>query len=111
MGPPSRQAAAFLDSLQGADWTLFAGRPFHFAYQSWILKSLVLADLPAMLVQSVGGLLMLPVSYLLRIGSYEGSYIAAVSLLLIGSLQWLIVGCLIQMRFCSRLRYFLTSMC
>src|ERR1700719_2937264 len=26
MGPPSRAAANFLDSLQGADWTLFAGR-------------------------------------------------------------------------------------
>src|SRR5258708_40157522 len=30
MGPPSRAAANFLDGLQGADWTLFAGRPFHF---------------------------------------------------------------------------------
>jgi len=44
MGPPSRAAASFLDSFQGADWTLFAGRPFHYTYQSWILKSLRWAD-------------------------------------------------------------------
>src|ERR1700719_748718 len=60
MGPPSRTAANFLDSVQGADWTMFAGRPFHFHYQSWILKSVLLADLPSMLVVSVGDLLLLP---------------------------------------------------
>ena len=45
MGTPSRTAANFLDSVQGADWTMFAGRPFHFHYQSWILKSVLLAQL------------------------------------------------------------------
>ena len=59
MGPPSRRAADFLDSVQGADWTLFAGRPFHYYYQSWILKSL-LADLPAMLLEAACGLLLSP---------------------------------------------------
>lgn len=58
MGPPSRAAAAFLDSMQGADWTFFAGRPFHFAYQSWILKSVIVADIPSMLVQAICGLIL-----------------------------------------------------
>src|SRR5947207_3194699 len=29
MGPPSRAAAAFRDSFEGADFTIFAGRWFH----------------------------------------------------------------------------------
>jgi len=77
MRPPSRAAANFLDSAQGADWTLFAGRPFHFTYQSWVLKSVLLADLPATLVASLTDLLLWPVSFVTHVGRYEGSYIAA----------------------------------
>src|SRR5512140_141166 len=75
MGPPSRAAAAFLDSTQGADWTLLAGRTFHYAYQSWILKSLVWLDMPSMLVQAGCGLVLWPLSSVSRVGTYEGSYI------------------------------------
>jgi len=50
MGPPSRAAAAFRDSFEGADFTIFAGRWFHFHYEPLIVKSLFAADLPAMLL-------------------------------------------------------------
>lgn len=99
MGNPSRGAAAFLDSLQGADWTVFAGRPFHFEYQSWILKSVILADMPSMLVQAICGLILWPVSSAMHVGTYEGSYISAGVLFVIASMQWLIVGHTLKRRF------------
>jgi hypothetical protein len=99
MGPPSRAAAAFLDGVQGADWTLFAGRPFHFVYQSWILKSVIVADMPSMLAQAVCGLILWPVSSARHVGIYEGSYISAGVLFVIASMQWLIVGHAFEQRF------------
>ena len=93
MGPPSRAAANFLDSVQGADWTLFAGRPFHFTYQSWILKSVLLADLPSMLIASVGSLLLLPIPFIRH---------DAGLLFVVATAQWLIVGWAIQTRFRSK---------
>lgn len=101
MGPPSR-AAAFLDSMYGADWTLFAGRPFHFEYQSWILKLVIMVDLPSMLVQAVAGLLLLPIWRFVHIGGYEASYVPAISLFVIGSLRWLFAGHLVQSRLLPR---------
>jgi hypothetical protein len=99
MGPPSRAAANFLDGLQRADWTFFAGRPFHYTYQSWALKSLILADMPAMLVGSFFSLLLSPFRFLGHIGTYEGSYIAAAFLFVVASGQWLMVGHLLQKHF------------
>ena len=99
MGPPSRMAANFLDSTQGADWTLFAGRPFHYTYQSWVLKSLILADVPAMLVGSFFSLALSPLQLFMHIGIYEGSYIGAISLFILATGQWLMVGHLIAKRF------------
>jgi hypothetical protein len=104
MGPPSRAAAAFLDSLQGADWTFFAGRPFHFAYQSWILKSVIVADMPSMLVQAACGLLLWPVSSVMHIDTYEGSCVAASPLFVFASVQWLMVGHFLQKRVWLRSR-------
>ncbi|HME36847.1 MAG TPA: hypothetical protein VKF84_16560 [Candidatus Sulfotelmatobacter sp.] len=103
MGPPSRAAAAFLDTFQGADWTFFAGRPFHYAYQSWVLKSVVWADMPAMLVEYVLGLLLLPFRAFVHVGTYEGSYISAAVLFVLATGQWLIIGCLLQKRFWPKL--------
>jgi hypothetical protein len=99
MGPPSRAAANFLDNAQGADWTLFAGRPFHFTYQSWVLRSVLLADLPAMLVASLADLLVWPVSLVTHVGRYEGSYIAAGLLFVVATWQWLMVGRALERRF------------
>jgi hypothetical protein len=99
MGPPSRAAASFLDGFQRADWTFLAGRPFHYTYQSWALKSLILADMPTMLVGSFFGLLMSPFRFLGHIGTYERSYITAGLLFVVASGQWLMVGHLLQKRF------------
>jgi hypothetical protein len=99
MGPPSRAAADFLGGMQGADWTLFAGRPFHYVYQSWILKSLILVDMPAMLVGFACGLLLWPLSIIKPIPIYEASYISAGILFVLATGQWLIVGHLLQKRF------------
>jgi hypothetical protein len=99
MGPASRTAAAFLNSLQGADWTFFAGRPFHFTYQSWTLKSLLLADMPSLFVQVFGGLLLWPVRCMVHVDIYEGSYVSAGFLFVIGTVQWLLVGRFFQKRF------------
>jgi hypothetical protein len=104
MGPPSRTAANFLDSMQGADWTMFAGRPFHFHYQSWILKSVLLADLPSMLVVSVGDLLLLPFWFTKHIGTYVRSYLGAALLFVVATGQWLVIGFFIQGRFRSKRR-------
>jgi hypothetical protein len=103
MGPPSRAAADFLDSLQGADWTFFAGRPFHYTYQSWILKFVIVADMPSMLVGALFGLLSSPLrAAVMHVGTYERSYIDAVFVFILGTGQWLIVGHLFQKRFWSR---------
>jgi hypothetical protein len=96
MGPPSRAAADFLGGMQGADWTLFAGRPFHFVYQSWVLKILILADMLAMLVGSACGLLLWPLSIIKRIPIYEASYISAGMLFVLATGQWLVVGHLLS---------------
>jgi len=77
MGRPWRTAASFLDSAQGADWAMFAGRPFHFIYQAWILKSVLLSDLPSMLVVSVGSLLSVPLQLTKHIDTYTRSYVGA----------------------------------
>jgi hypothetical protein len=104
MGPPSRAASDLLDSLQGADWTLFAGRPFHFTYQSLVLKSVLLADLPAMLVASLADLLSWPLLFITHVGRYEGSYLAAGLLFVVATGQWLIVGCAVERRFRTKTR-------
>ena len=92
MGPPSRQAATFLDSLAGADFTMFAGRTFHFTYQSLDLKALMVADLPAGLAQLPLGLLLSPLRKTLHIGTFEESYVSAALLFIVATCQWLVVG-------------------
>jgi len=99
MGPPSRAAANFLDGVQGADWTFFAGRPFHYTYQSWVLKSVILADMLAMLIGSFFSLLSSPFRVFMHIGTYEGSYIGAIYLFVLATGQWLMVGNLFEKRF------------
>jgi hypothetical protein len=104
MGSPFPVATRLLDSMQGADWTLFAGRPFHFTYQSWILRSVLLVDLPSLLIASVGDLLFWPISLIWHIGRYEDSYIGAASLFVVGTGQWLLVGFAIEKQFRSKVR-------
>jgi hypothetical protein len=77
--------------------TLFAGRPFHFEYESVIVKLLMLADIPAALVV---GLLEYCSASLLRswASDYARSYIDAGLLLFAGTMQWTVIGCFISSR-------------
>ncbi len=97
MGPPSRAAAQFLDTLAGADWVIFAGRPFHFYYEPSIVKALVVGDLPANIVCGFANLCISPPWSVFHLGTFEGSYIGAGEWFLAGSLQWLAIGRLLDL--------------
>jgi hypothetical protein len=102
MGPPSRAAAQFRDSLVGADWVIFAGRPFHFYYEPSIVKALVIGDLQANIVCAFVDLCISPIWRVFPLGTYEGSYIGACEWLLAGSLQWLVIGRLVDLSWRGR---------
>jgi hypothetical protein len=102
MGPPSRAAAGFWESFQGAYWTLFEGRPFHFYYEPWIVKSLFVADLPVLVLTAPIDILVSPLTRLAHIRSYEASYFAAAEFLLAGTFQWLVVGRWVEVRWVAR---------
>jgi hypothetical protein len=72
-----------------ADFTIFAGRWFHFHYEPLIVKVLWAADLPALLLAVLPALLVSPVVSLVHLGTFERSYVAAGEFLVAGSLQWL----------------------
>jgi hypothetical protein len=92
MSPPSRGLAQF---LQGGGWssaTLFAGRPFHFEYESIPMKLLFLADLPSALAAILLDFAKYPLARLFHFNFYTDSYVAATELLLIATFQWLLLG-------------------
>jgi hypothetical protein len=98
MGPPSRAAAAFRDSFEGADFTIFAGRWFHFHYEPLVVKSLFAADLPAMLFNGLAAFIASPLVRLAHLGTSEHSYIDAGEFLITGTLQWLAIGRRLEVR-------------
>jgi hypothetical protein len=51
---------------------LLAGRPFHFAYESNLLKGLLVADLPATMLAIPLGLVMTPLLKVLNVGFFTG---------------------------------------
>lgn len=96
MGQPSRSAAAFWDSLSDADFTIFAGRSFHFHYEPLVVKAMFTADLPALLVGGLGSLVLSPLTRLFYPGTYERSYVDAAAVIFVATLQWLVIGQWIQ---------------
>ena len=92
MSPPSPAFADFLDKGGSSTATIFAGRPFHYHYESGLLQTLVLADSPSMLVEALLGLVSFPLLVNAHLGHYLGSYLGAGLLILIATLQWLVVG-------------------
>ena len=98
MGPPSRAAADFRDSFQGADWTLFAGRYFHFAYEPVIVKILLFLDLPGLLIALVLDICVSPIVAMAHLGTFAASYVSAGEFLVAGSLQWIVIGRWLEMR-------------
>jgi len=67
-----------------------------------LLKVLVLVDMPSMFATVLIGVLLLPVIGATHIGSFVGSYIAALLELLVASCQWLAVGFAVATRLESR---------
>ena len=98
MSPPAPSFAKFLDGGRWSSATVFAGRPFHFTYESIFLKALLIVDMPSMLAAVPFGLLLAPAEKALQVGSFVGSYVDAVVLLSVGTCQWLLVGNLIDTR-------------
>jgi hypothetical protein len=96
MSPPSTGFADFLDQGGLSTATLFAGRPFHFHYESMVLKLLILADMPSALALALLDLVSWPLLMNIHLGRYLASYIAAGFLFLIATCQWLLVGHAIQ---------------
>jgi len=92
MHPPSRDFAQFLEHSEGSTVTIFAGRPFHYAYESVSLQILFLLDLPSWFASVPFGFLSLPFFELFHVGRFVGSYIGAGIVLIASSLQWLIIG-------------------
>jgi hypothetical protein len=81
--------------------TLFAGRPFHFEYESPILKILLWADVPAFLLAGVPEYCC--GSWMQRYWSVQArSYLDAGLLLCLGSLQWAIIGYVFAARWMRR---------
>ncbi|MCW5960880.1 MAG: hypothetical protein KIS76_12020 [Pyrinomonadaceae bacterium] len=77
---------------------ILAGRSFHLYYESLIHQVIFYLDIPASIV---GGLVMIPVAYLLPANFcvYTASWVIAFVLLATTSLQWMIVGLVIQRTF------------
>lgn len=92
MSPPSPQLAHYLDQGRWSSASILAGRPFHFHYESGLLKCLFVADLPSMIAAvpldfALGALLKV-----VRVGSFVGSYLGAGLMLLVGTFEWLALG-------------------
>ncbi len=102
MSPPSRAFAKWLESLSWSDMTLFAGRPFHFYYESLAMKLLILADSPAEIAEIPADLLAMPLLKPFHMDLYSGSYVDALLMLLLASLQWLAFGRLLESRLSAR---------
>lgn len=102
MSPPAPWLGEFLDRGGWSSAMLFAGRPFHFHYESIVMKLLVLVDFPSMLAALPIELLMSPLMSAVHPGSFIGSYVGALIELVTASCQWLAVGFAVDRRLESR---------
>jgi|SRR5882672_1434236 len=96
MSPPSPAFADFLDKGGWSTATIFAGRPFHFHYESVFLQLLVWVDMPSALVEALLGLVSFPLLMNIHLGHYLASYFGAGFLFLIATCQWLALGNVVQ---------------
>jgi hypothetical protein len=96
MSPPSPQLAEFLEQGGGSSAALLAGRPFHFHYESNLLKCLFVVDLPSMVATIPIGFVVVVLLKVLRVGNFVGSYFGTGLLLLAGTLEWLALGKLME---------------
>jgi hypothetical protein len=98
MSPPSPALGTFFDNGGGSSAALLAGRPFHFVYDSFALKLLLLADLPSYFLTIPLGVVADLFVLSLHLGHYRGSYVGAALWLLGGSIQWLLMGYAFDLR-------------
>jgi hypothetical protein len=98
MSPPSPQLAQFLDQGWGSSASVLAGRPFHFEYESNLLKCLSVVDLPAMVAAIPLDLVVAALLKIFRVGSFVGSYFGAGLMFLAGTSEWLALGKLLSDR-------------
>jgi len=98
MSPPSPGLGEYLDKGGGSSATLLAGRPFHFHYESLVLRLVILVDMPALLAMVPLSFLELPLLKLFRLSFYYCSYSSAALLLFGASCQWLLIGNRLQQR-------------
>ena len=103
MAPPNRAFAQFLEGVQWSSSTLFAGRPFHFVYESMYLRLLFLVDLPAMLAQLPLIAVLYPLHAVVHPSLRTRSYISAALLLVFATGQWMAMGYWIESRNARRL--------
>jgi hypothetical protein len=92
MSPPSPQLAQFLDQGGWSSASILAGRPFHFTYESNLLKCLFLIDLPSMVAAIPLDFVVDALLKVFRVGSFMGSYFGAGLMLLAGTFEWLALG-------------------
>jgi hypothetical protein len=92
MSPPSPQLAHFLDQGGGSSASVLAGRPFHFNYESNLLKCLFVIDLPSMVAAIPLDFVVSGLLRVFRVGSFVGSYFGAGLMLLAGTFEWLALG-------------------
>jgi hypothetical protein len=98
MSSPSPSLGDWIDRGAYVSTSLLAGRPFHYTHESMALKVLFLVDLPSFLASILVSLLVLPLRTIVHFGSYRSSYIAAAILLVLGSVQWLVLGNVLEFR-------------
>ena len=103
MSPPSPALGEFFDGGGGSSATIFAGRPFHFTYESILLRSLIVADLPSDLLQLPVDLAIVPLRKALHLHAHSSSYLDAVLLFVIATCQWETIGYLAQTWLAARL--------
>jgi hypothetical protein len=106
MSPPSTDFVKFLERFPGFSTTLFAGRPFHYAYESPLLQLLLLIDVPAALallpVSLALSLLWLPFARFAHPSLSGSSYVGAALVLLAATCQWVTIGRRIERRLEAR---------
>ena len=75
-----------------------AGRAIRIPFESPLLKTLALLDLPSLFIYYVIGLLIFVLIGLIapNVSAYTVSWIGAVILLLLTSVQWLLIGSFIE---------------
>ena len=71
---------------------LIAGRYFHWHYESALLKTVSVLDMPAILLGSLASKLLAP----LRLCDFTASWVDGLLVLAFASFQWLLVGFLVS---------------